>query len=146
MLTSTTCYSFDLDQLNTPHAIEHDASLTRDDAKMASNPNADNHSFNQTIWDRTMAIYGPATHVNMQMAANAFRGRIVQAKQDDAPGWFIENDGGPSTEAAFYLYAMNDPTNSDYSNPMARLDWVNYWFGGCLSSPSSSRSILHPLC
>jgi len=131
MLTSATCNSFDLDQLSTPHAIEHDASLTRDDAKMGFNVNADNHSFNQTIWNRSLAIYGPATHIDMQMAANALRGRQVQARQEDAPGWYIENTGGASTEAAFYLYAMNDPTNSDYSNPLARLDWVNYWFGRC---------------
>lgn len=78
---------FSLNQLNTPHAIEHDGSLSREDAEMAYNIAADNHSFNQTIWEMTMNIWSVGIHINVSMANTARISPIAQAKLMDAPNW-----------------------------------------------------------
>ena len=132
-LTGTTCTTFDLDQLDTPHQIEHDASLTRLDRNMSNNLNADNYDFNQGIWDQTRAIWGDVTHVNVNMANSARLSRITEAKQQDAPGWFLENEGGSLTEHGFYLTTMNDNL-ANVNDPQARLDWMDHWFGMLLST------------
>lgn len=122
------CDAFSLDQMSTPHAIEHDASLMCDDKNMTFNQNADNTDFNATIWGMTEGFFGGASHIDVSLANTARLGRIQQAMQQDTPGWFSENQGGSLTEHGFYLTTMNDPTNSDLNNPQARLDWMDHWF------------------
>lgn len=85
--TNTTCKAFNLDQLNAPHVLEHDGSLTRDDFEMKFNLTADNYNFNATIWNMTKAFYGGASYIDITHANVARTGRINQAKNDDAPGW-----------------------------------------------------------
>lgn len=98
---------------------------------MTDNQNADNHDFNQGVWDQTKALFGNADHITVDLANTAREGRINQAKAADTPGWFVENSGGSTTEHAFYLTTMDDPAlNPPVGNPdpHARLDWMDHWF------------------
>ena len=127
-LTGTTCTSFNLDQLNTPHQIEHDASLTRLDAEMADNMNADNHDFSEDVFQETLDIIGNQDHIDIATANTMRLRRVDQAQSPtgDAPGWFQENAGGSLAEAGFYLTTMND--NPDRTNPQANLAHLSYWW------------------
>jgi hypothetical protein len=132
---SAACTEFDLDVLYTPHAIEHDGSLSRQD-KGYHNGTGNNYSFNQTIFDMTLEIWGSSeTHINYQTAETARLRRNEQAKAVDDAGWFVENDGGALTEHAFYLSTMSDPAEGDPSTGNARIDWVAYWFGKTKDNP-----------
>lgn len=119
--------TFDLDTLNAPHAIEHDASLSRNDREMAWSQDWNNFAFNASVWEETLDWYGPVQHIDVVSANTARLGRIGQAKLDDWPGWFVENDGGSLAEHSFTLTSMNDPAVGTVENPSARLDWVSYW-------------------
>lgn len=137
------CTTINLDMLSFPHRVEHDASLTRDDAKTIWNQNGDNHSFNQSVWDRSLAavavpLGGMPTHLNAQMANTMLIRRVEQATLDD-PGWFIAKTPASRDEHCFYLTTMHDPTSGQdrILNPQARLDWVNHWFR------KSMRTLLH---
>lgn len=114
--------------MSTPHQIEHDASLTRNDKNTTANQNGDNTDFADDTWSETVAFWGGATHIDVGLANTARLGRINEAMSEDTPGWFVENDGGSLTEHGFYLTTMNDPTNEDAANPQARLDWMDHWF------------------
>lgn len=120
--------TFDLTTLNRPHLIEHDASLTREDAQMAYDQNGDNHDFNATIWNLSLDFYGPGPHIDAASANTARLGRVAQARQQDFPGWFLENAAGSLAEHGFILTSMNDPTVGTPDHLQARLDWVDYWF------------------
>lgn len=127
------CTTINLDMLAFPHRVEHDASLTRDDAKTTWNQNGDNHSFNQSVWDRSLAALAPLgqtpTHLTAQMANTMLTRRMEQARVDD-PGWFIEKASASRDEHCFYLTTMHDPSSGQdrLLNPQARLDWINHWF------------------
>lgn len=128
-VTGTTCTEYNLDILNTPHQIEHDGSMTRNDFQMYWSDDVDNHTFNQTVWSESLYFYNGAEHTNIQIENTARTGRFQEAMLQDAPGWFMENDGGSTTEHAFMLSTMNDPTvSTDPNNPQARLDWIDHWF------------------
>lgn len=126
-LTGRTCTTFNLDQLDLPHAIEHDASLSRRDRQMAHDQNANNVAFNQTIWNRSLAIYGATSHIGIKFANTARIKRVQQAQGADFPGWFIENVGGSLAEHSFILSTMNDPAVASIAAPQARMDWLNFW-------------------
>lgn len=102
-VTGTNCTTLDLDVLKTPHRIEHDGSMSRDDAEMLFSANADNNDFNQTIWDSTLAIMGNASHIDTQLANTVRLRRFEEAEVADMPGWFIENDSTTLVEHAFVL-------------------------------------------
>lgn len=132
-ITGTSCEQtgFNLDMLNTPRAIEHDASLIALDADMPTNPSRDNFNFNQGVWDQTKAFFGDSPHVTVSQANTARLGRIAQAQAANTPGSFIENRDGSLTEHAFYLSTMDDPAFNPPPNnpdPRARLDWIDHWF------------------
>ena len=125
------CSSFDLDMLDVPHQIEHDASLTRLDANLTSNQHADNHDFNQGQWNGILNVYSVAPNVNVSMANTARQYRIADAKSSDTPGWFIEADGGAGAEFGFTLTTMNDHAIAQVGSanyPQARVAWIDYWF------------------
>ena len=130
-ITGTTCETFDLWMLDTPHVIEHDGSLTRLDRNQTVNQNSNNYDFDTGVWGQTLAAWGGATHIDLSLANSARLARIAEAQAVDTPGWFIENDGGSLTEHGFYLSTMNDQAVSpgqDATNPQARLDWIAHWF------------------
>jgi len=140
-LTGRTCTSFNLDQMSVPHRIEHDASLSRRDAQMAHDQHANNHEFNQTIWNRSLAIYGATSHIGLKFANTARIKRVEQAMGADFPGWFQENVGGSLAEHAFILSTMNDPAygvnlDTPGANPQARMDWFNFWMSTCPAAVS----------
>lgn len=135
-ITGKTCTSFDLNQLDIPHTMEHDGSLSRLDKQMQTNQNADSQQFNQATWDKTLAIYGASTHIGLKFANSARIKRNQQAQADDFPGWFSMANGAPQAENAFILSSMNDPAmgvnlNTPGANPQARVDWTNYWISKC---------------
>ena len=130
-ITGTTCQTFDLWMLDTTHSIEHDGSLTRSDRNETWNVNGNNYDFNTTRWGQTLATWGGATHIDIGLANSARLTRNNIQRQDDTPGWFLENDGGALTEHGFFLSTMNDQTVSpgqDPTNPQARVDWIVHWF------------------
>lgn len=122
------CQTFDLDTLNQPHQIEHDGSMTRLDYEMPWNLHADNHDFNQTVWDESQDLMGCNTHINPQLANHVRTTRFTEAQADDVTGWFQRNDGGSLAEHGFILSSMHDYSTGPLSSPSARLDWINFWF------------------
>ncbi|KAI9759773.1 MAG: hypothetical protein M4579_002072, partial [Chaenotheca gracillima] len=111
--------TFDLANLNKPHAIEHDASLSREDYNTGL---GDNHHFNGGIWQTVLDLWGDCNVIDFTRANAARMMRINSVKQSDQPGWFSENDGGSLTEHSFFLSTMGDPVKGN-----ARKDWINYW-------------------
>ena len=134
-ITGTQCQTFDLWMLDTPHAIEHDGSLTRSDRQetwKGAGVDNDNFRFNTTRWTQSLSAWGAEDHIDISLAnsARVLRNSIQQA--DDVPGWFLQNDGGTLTEHGFFLTAMEDRTVSQaQGNPgsvQARADWIAHWF------------------
>ncbi|GAB7340129.1 hypothetical protein MBLNU457_6613t1 [Dothideomycetes sp. NU457] len=112
--------SFDLDMLDShDHLIEHDASLSRQDAYFGND-----HSFNQTIWDTVKAYYGSDGVASLTEAAKAKFMRVTTEDARDpefsyGPVQFILSYG----ETALYLSVMGDATTGD-----APVDYVNSLF------------------
>lgn len=103
--------------------------MTRLDREMGGNNNLNNHVFNQGIWDQSLDLYGCNTHVNPTLSNTVRIGRITEAKAQDTPGWFLENDGGSFAEHGFILSSMNDASvGGTLAAPKAKLEWMNYWF------------------
>lgn len=130
-ITGSPCDSIDLWMLNLPHGLEHDGSLSRSDKNETWNHNTDYHTFNESIWDKTLDYFGGATHIDFPLAHTALFNRIAEQEKIDTPGWFVENVNGSLLEHAFILSTMNDPEVNPSYDPnvgAARLDWVNHWF------------------
>jgi hypothetical protein len=127
-ITGHPCATFDLDMLDVPHNLEHDASLSRADKNETWNHFGDNHTFNETVWQKTLDVFGGATHISQDMAFTALNTRISQQEAIDTPGWFTLNMPGTLLEHGFILTTMNDPAVNPNRDPLqmqARLDWVN---------------------
>lgn len=97
---------FDLDQLaHHEMVIEHDASLSRDDASSGNN-----YSFNQTIFDAVLDYFKGMEDATIPVAAKAKYNRVLTEKARD-PDFtyglvqFIFSYG----ETAIYLSVMGDP-------------------------------------
>lgn len=71
--TTGNASTFNLDDLDTHHILEHDASLSRNDIYFG-----DNHSFNKTIWDQTATYFSNST-ISFTNAAAARSARITAA-------------------------------------------------------------------
>lgn len=92
-LTGKNCTTFNIDQLSTPHAIEHDGSMiARDFHELSAQPAGatpvavDNHSFNATIWGLSRAIMGAITHIDIPIASRVMNGRFQQQQALDTTG------------------------------------------------------------
>ncbi|PBP27616.1 hypothetical protein BUE80_DR001409, partial [Diplocarpon rosae] len=103
--------SFNLDQLAKHGLIEHDVSLSRNDAAFG-----DNFSFDRSVWDGVMANYGEATETSFESASRARYERMVKAQKDHADAGkdfeygvkeFVLSYG----ESALFLGILGDPKN-----------------------------------
>ena len=107
----------DLDEHNFP--IEHDASLSRQDAFFGND-----YSFYQPYFDQVLAFYDGSEHTNISQAAKARHARFSDS-QSKNPTFicglreFIFSYG----ETALYLQALSDPFSG-----VARVDYLKYWF------------------
>jgi len=106
-----------LDQHNFP--IEHDASLSRQDAYFGND-----YSFSQSAWDQVLAHYTGAKTTNISSASMAKYSRVQDSKARDPTFTyglreFILSYG----ETSLYLQTMSDP----YSG-VARVDFVREFF------------------
>jgi hypothetical protein len=69
--------TFNLDELNKHGLIEHDASLSRDDAALG-----DNHKFNPVIFNTYLDHFGDATETSLASASAARYSRVVTARSE----------------------------------------------------------------
>ncbi|CAK4032758.1 related to chloroperoxidase [Lecanosticta acicola] len=107
----------DLDQHNFP--IEHDASLSRQDAFFGND-----YSFNQTIFNQVLSFYDGMANTSIPVASKAKYARVQDSQQRDptftyGPREFILSYG----ETALYLSIMGDPTTG-----VAPVDYVKIFF------------------
>ncbi|OQN99267.1 hypothetical protein B0A48_15116 [Cryoendolithus antarcticus] len=112
--------SFDLNQLDQHNfPIEHDASLSREDAYFGND-----YSFNQKIWNMVLTVYKGKTTTDIPTAAKVLSAR-TQDEQKRDPQFtyglreFIFRYG----ETALYLQTMSDPVSG-----VARLDFIRELF------------------
>ncbi|KAI6894501.1 hypothetical protein KC318_g10705 [Hortaea werneckii] len=107
----------DLDQHNFP--IEHDASLSRQDAYFGND-----YSFYQPNWDMVLKYYQGKTKTDIETASHAQRNRVANSRAINpevvyGPREFVLANG----ETALYLQTMADPFSG-----RARLDYVKMLF------------------
>ncbi|KAL8369789.1 hypothetical protein RB595_000227 [Gaeumannomyces hyphopodioides] len=110
--------TFHLDDINKHNAIEHDSSLSRNDAFFG-----DNHSFNPTIWNSTRAWFTEPI-IGLEHAARAVVQRLVAAKASN-PGFGLtkEQEGLAVGATALYMSALGDKVNGT-----VRRDYVRAFF------------------
>lgn len=107
----------DLDQHNFP--IEHDASLSRQDAYFGND-----YSFSQMIWNMFLNTYSGKTQTDIPTAAKELSVRTQDSETRNptfvyGPREFILRYG----ETGLYLQTMSDPVSG-----VARLDFVRQMF------------------
>ena len=107
----------DLDQHNFP--IEHDASLSREDAYFGNN-----YSFNSSIWNQTRSFFEKDRQTGLYTAALALANRTADSKETNPQfvyGFreFVQRYG----EMSIFIQAMGG-----YQTGVTRLDWVNQLF------------------
>lgn len=108
----------DLDEHNFP--IEHDASLSRQDAYFGND-----YSFNQTTFNQVLSYYAGMNTTSIPVASHAKYSRVQTESQRDptftyGPREFLLSYG----ETALYLSVMGDPTTG-----IAPVDYVEIFFG-----------------
>jgi hypothetical protein len=113
--------SFDLDDLDKhDQIIEHDGSLSRNDAFFG-----DNHSFNRTIWQEVLNYFENDETVSITAAAKARFNRIKQQSEANPDFTYtVKNLVISYTETAQYLSTFGGPVNA---NPP--VEWVRVFFG-----------------
>lgn len=113
--------SFDLnylDQHNFP--IEHDASLSREDAYFGND-----YSFNQTIFNQVLAYYEGMTEATIPVASKARYARVQNsAKVDPDDIYGVRQLVLSYGETALYLSTMGSPITG-----VAPLSYVKSLFG-----------------
>jgi hypothetical protein len=107
----------DLDQHNFP--IEHDASLSREDAYFGND-----YSFNSGIWNETRSFFEKDRKTALLSAALALANRTADSKERNPQfvyGFreFVQRYG----EMSIFIQTMGG-----YQNGVARLDWVDQLF------------------
>jgi hypothetical protein len=120
LLSSPTLVAFDLndlDQHNFP--IEHDASLSRQDAYFGNN-----YSFNSSIWNQTRSFFEKDRQTGLYTAALALANRTADSEERNPQfvyGFreFVQRYG----EMSIFIQTMGG-----YQNGVARLDWVDQLF------------------
>lgn len=111
--------SFSLNHLSRHNILEHDASLSRQDAYFG-----DNHDFNQTIFDETRS-YWPQPVVDIKAAARSRQARVNTSSTTN-PTYNMSELGMAFSygETAAYILVLGDK----YSGKVNR-SWVEYLFG-----------------
>lgn len=118
--TSTTgnASTFNLNDLDEHHVLEHDASLSRNDIYFG-----DNHSFNKTIWDQT-ATHFPNSTISFANAADARSTRITTAASENPVFNMTATEHENSyIESALYMGVFGNTTTG---NAVTR--WVQVMF------------------
>ncbi|KAL9087826.1 MAG: hypothetical protein Q9159_003423 [Coniocarpon cinnabarinum] len=112
--------SFDLDQLDQHNfPIEHDASVSRDDAFFG-----DDHSFNAGIFNESLSYYDGMEYTSIEQAAKLRHGRFTTQKARNPTFTFgLREFLFAYGETAIYLQAMSDPFSGK-----AKVDYIKEWF------------------
>lgn len=115
----TNATTFSLNDLSRHNILEHDASLSRQDAYFG-----DNHDFNQTIFDETRS-YWPHPIIDIQAAARSRQARVNTSIATN-PTYNMSELGLDFSygETAAYILILGDK----YSGKVNR-SWVEYLFG-----------------
>ncbi|TLD30543.1 hypothetical protein PspLS_02319 [Pyricularia sp. CBS 133598] len=109
--------TFNLDDLATHGILEHDGSLSRADLA-----EGDNHSFNKTLWDKTLTFFKD-DKISIAQAAAARKAAFAAAKARNSKFAMAAGDVQNSAiESALYLRVFGG-VNGD-----ARKDWVKILF------------------
>lgn len=128
--------TFSLNDLSRHNILEHDASLSRQDAYFG-----DNHDFNQTIFDETRS-YWPHPIIDIHAAARSRQARVNTSISTN-PTYNMSELGLDFSygETAAYILILGDK----YSGRVNR-SWVEYLFGkfnrGILTDSCSSLRII----
>jgi hypothetical protein len=122
--------TFNLDQLSPHGFIEHDASISRQDASLG-----DNHSFNQEIFDSFLASHGNDSMTSLTAVSRARYSRVLASKaaQDEKGvriGYGVKELVLSYGEQALYLAALGGIDNEG----VVPIEYVKVLFGKNLIS------------
>jgi hypothetical protein len=124
--------AFDLDDLTKHNAIEHDASLSRQDFDLGGNAQA----FDPDVFAETLSYFGGATHVGIKEVAAARWGRIQASKSRNPKFTYGENQTFPSYfESSNYYSLFKDPKTN-----LASVKWIKIFFRKYSVLPSDCQS------
>jgi hypothetical protein len=126
-----TAHFFDLDHVSKHGILEHDLSLSRNDAALG-----DNTSFDQYIWGNVMKTYGDEENTNFKLASKAHYERFLACKKaHEAAGkdfqYGIKELILSYGETALFLGLLGDPKNGEIP-----LKYLKALFGKFLSLQS----------
>ncbi|KAL4744671.1 hypothetical protein BDW72DRAFT_212277 [Aspergillus terricola var. indicus] len=110
--------TFNLNHLSRHNILEHDASLSRQDAYFG-----DNHDFNQAVFDETRS-YWPDHIIDVQAAALSREARVNTSKATN-PNYSMSQLGEDFSygETAAYLIVLGDKESGTVDR-----SWVEYMF------------------
>ncbi|KAH7406144.1 Chloroperoxidase [Phaeosphaeria sp. MPI-PUGE-AT-0046c] len=112
--------AFNLDDLNKHNAIEHDASLSRQDFDLGGNAQA----FDREVFNETLSYFNGATNVGIEEVAAARWGRIQSSKANNSKFVYGANQTFPSYfESAGYFQLFKDPDTNK-----ASVEWIKVFF------------------
>jgi hypothetical protein len=112
--------AFDLDDLNKHNAIEHDASLSRQDFDLGG----DAHTFDSDVFAETLKFFGGASDVGIKEVAAARWGRIQASKSRNTKFTYGENQTFPSYfESSNYFSLFKKPKTN-----LASVEWIKIFF------------------
>ena len=90
---------------------------------------ADNHDFNATIFQTSLAVLNGDSHMTFSQANEVRLQRESIASVADKPGWFTVAQDTQETELGFIFAVMKDFNLPNYlTNPIVRVDWWDFWF------------------
>jgi hypothetical protein len=118
--------SLDLDHLSQHGVIEHDVSLSRNDAVFG-----DNHSFDKDTWNAVLEAFGNNRTTDVQLSSNVRYGRMAAAKKTHAEakmdfGYGVKEMLFSYGETALYLSVLGDAEKGQ-----ASLDYLRVLIGRC---------------
>jgi Peroxidase, family 2 len=134
--------SYTLDDLNKHSAIEHDASLSRDDYYVTGN----NHAFSWNAWGSVLGFFKAQDNVTIKSAALARQYREDAERQRDVNFNFSGSLRHDSfSESAIYLSALGSPVDGT-----APVSFVREFFGmyhrslSTIANGGQKRSVCRP--
>jgi hypothetical protein len=112
--------AFDLDDLNKHNAIEHDASLSREDFNLGGNAQA----FSQEVFNETLSYFNGATDIGLEEVAAARWGRIQSSKNNNPRALYGDKQVFPShfESSAYYQLFLNP------NKGKASVQWIKTFF------------------
>ncbi|KAL6712353.1 hypothetical protein ACN47E_000230 [Coniothyrium glycines] len=111
--------AFDLDDLNRHNAIEHDASLSRDDVDLGGT-----EKFSPAAFHRTLSFYGNAPEIGLKEVAAARWGRVQDSRKSNAKFTYgLGQQFSTYFESAVYHALLRDPVTK-----LAKVDWIKIFF------------------